>query len=218
MLGRLLPFLATAALGAAQAFAWRAATPLSTWMILAAAVVPLAALSLLLLSREEVLADTFKVVPGDLSRGIGAAVAVILVLVGSGALCVRLAPQLATRELAAVLRVAVAVPVEWQRAAAVVAFAVLEEIVFRGAVTHALEERFGSARAPWVAGGFYVLATLPSLRAPLILAAVAISAVTAFVVVKWRRPSIAMVTHAAAMWVALEIVTPNLWQALARVQ
>ena len=94
------------------------------------------------------------------------------------------------------------------------ALAACEEVVFRGAITLFLEERFGSDRAPWVASGLYVLAMIPSLRPSVLVAAIAISLSTAFLVARFRRVTPALVAHAVFGWLAVEFVLPNLWHYL----
>jgi membrane protease YdiL (CAAX protease family) len=211
---RLFPFLATIVLGVAQAVAWRSSSGATTWLVLGVACAALLVMSLFLLRREELLAESFAVVPGDISRGIGGSAVAVMVTALCGFAAVRFAPTRAFEELRSLIFVATAVKVEWQRAFAIVALAACEEITFRGAVSAFLEERFGSARAPWVASGLYVLATVPSLRPSVILAAVVIGAVTAFLVARYRRLVIAIVAHAAFAWLAVEFVLPTLWQRL----
>ncbi len=210
-LARLLPIVATALVGVAHAFAWRSTSPAATWVVIAVAYLPLVVLSLVVLARDEVLRDTFQLVAGDISRGIGAAAAMVAVVTGAGLLALKVAPEIAVKELSAVLQLRAAVPVEWQRGLAVVTLAAAEEIVFRGALTHVLEERFGSARAPWVASALYAIAMLPALRPSVIFAAIVVAVATAFVVARWRRPLVAIIAHAAFTWVAIELVAPILW-------
>lgn len=210
---RLFPFLATAIVGAAHAVAWRG-TPQGAWLALGAAYGVLLLASLFLLRREELLEETFRLVPGDVSRGIGAAAFTLVLLVGASWVGVRMAPRLAFTELQTAIFTATAIASEWKRALAIVAFAAAEEIVFRGAVTAFLEERFGSVRAPWVASGMYVLATIPSLHPAMIGAAVLVSVTTAFVVSRWRRIVIAIVAHAVFSWLATEFVVAYFWQML----
>lgn len=213
---RLFPYIATILVGLVHAIAWRAATPLTTWMIIATAWALLCVVSLLLLRREEMLRETFLIVPGDISRGIGGAAFGVMLVALVGFAAVRLTPTRTFEELRTLIFVATAVKVELYRALAIVALATCEEVIFRGAVAVFLEERFGSARAPWVASGLYVLAALPSLRPSVIIAAIAIGGVTAFFVGKYRRLLIAIVAHAAFAWLAVEFVLPTLWQNLLR--
>jgi membrane protease YdiL (CAAX protease family) len=211
---RLFPFFATMVVGVAQAMAWRAQTAQGSWIALAVAWAALAAIALYLIRREEMTSDLFALVPGDVSRGIGGAAVSVLVLAAVGWLGIKFAPERAFAELRSLIFVATGVPVEWKRALAIIALAACEEIVFRGAITLFLEERFGSNRAPWVASGLYVLATVPSLRPPVILAAAVIGASTAFLVARYRRVTLAIVAHAAFAWLAVEFVLPNLWHYL----
>lgn len=211
---RVFPFLATMILGAAHAVAWRAPTAQGTWIPLAVALGALTVVALYLIRREEMLRELFSLIPGDVSRGIGGAAASVLLLAGLGWLGIRLAPQRAFDELRGLIFVATGVPVELHRALALVALAFSEEIVFRGAVTLFLEERFGSARAPWVASALYVMAMVPSLRPSVLIAATAISLTTAFLVARFRRVTPALVAHAAFTWLAVEFVLPNLWHYL----
>jgi membrane protease YdiL (CAAX protease family) len=213
-LPRLLPIVATVAVGFAQALAWRSTSPGAVWLILGGALLPLLFVALLVLARDEALRDALRIVAGDLSRGIGGAFLAILVIAAIGFAFVRLASGIATTELSALLQVRAAIGREATRGALVIGFAFAEEMIFRGAVTHALEERFGSRRAPWVASALYVLATVPSLRPSVIGAAIVISAVSASVVATWRRPMIAVIAHAAFAWVSMELVTPILWAKL----
>lgn len=210
-LARLLPIVATALVGVAHAFAWRSTSPAAVWVVLAVAYLPLVILSLVVLARDEVLRDSFQLVAGDISRGIGAAALMVAVVTGAGWLGLKIAPDLAVRELSTVLQLRAAVPVEWQRGLAVVLFAAAEETVFRGALTHVLEERFGSVRAPWVASALYVIAMLPALRPAVVFGAIVVGATTAFVVARWRRPLVAIIAHAAFTWIALELVVPIFW-------
>lgn len=205
------PLVATFALGAAHAFAWRTSSPIAAWLILGAAYLVVAAMAAFILRREEALGEAFEVVSGDVSRGIGGAALIVFAGYAVGILAIKVAPAFTSRELSTLVQVRAAVAPEWKRAAAIVAFAVAEELVFRAAATHVLEERFGSKRAPWLASALYVVAAIPSLHPGVIAAAIGVGAVTAFVVAQWRRPFIAMVAHAAFTWVALELVLPILW-------
>ena len=211
---RLFPFLATMVIGAANSIAWRAQTAGGSWATLAIAWAVVTAVALYLIKREEMLRETFELVPGDVSRGIGGAAAAVLLLAAIGYAGVRFAPQRAFDELRAVIFAATGIAVEWKRALALIAFAAGAEVVFRGAATLFLEERFGSNRAPWVASGLYVMATVPSLRPSVMIAAMAISVSTAFLVARFRRVTIAIVAHAAFAWLAVEFVLPNLWHYL----
>jgi membrane protease YdiL (CAAX protease family) len=171
-----------------------------------------ALLGAVMLAREEALRETFEMKAGDVSRGIaGAALIIVLAYLGGIAL-LKVSPPFAARELGAVLQVRASVPAEWQRGLAVIVFVIAEELVFRAAVIHVLEEKTGSERAPWIAGALYTVAMIPSMRPILIAAAAAIGAVTAFLMVRFRRPVIAMVAHAAFTWVAMELILPILWQ------
>jgi membrane protease YdiL (CAAX protease family) len=211
-LRRLYPLLATVVLGGAHAFAWRASAPIVAWLVLGAAYALIAGLGVLMLAREEALKETFELLAGDVSRGIAGAALVILLAYGTGIAIMKVAPAFGTRELGALLQVRAAVQAEWMRAILVIAIVVAEELVFRAAVTHVFEEKFGSVRAPWIASALYVATTLPSMRPAVIAASIAVGAVTAFVVARFRRPVIAMVAHATFTWVAMELLLPLLWQ------
>ncbi|MGZ3419194.1 MAG: CPBP family glutamic-type intramembrane protease [Polyangiales bacterium] len=209
---KLYPILATVLLGAAHGFAWRSSAPSATWLVLGAAYTLVALLGAAMLAREEALKETFEMIAGDVSRGIAGGALIIVLAYGGGIVLMKISPAFMARELGVALQVRAAVPVEWQRALAVVVLVVAEELIFRAAVTHVLEEKMGSVRAPWVASALCVVAALPSLRPSVIAVAVATSAVAAFLVARFRRPVIAMVSHAAFAWVALELVLPILWQ------
>lgn len=212
----LFPYFATMVLGAANAYAFRATSPQTTWLVLAGAWAVLLLLALFLMRREEMLTESFQLIPGDISRGIGGAAVAVLLLAGLGWAGSRLMPMRAFEELRGLIVIATALAVEWKRALALVALAASQEVVFRGTVSLFLEPRFGSARAPWVASGLYFLAMVPSLRPSVMLAAIAIGSVTAFLVARFRRLPIAMVAHAAFAWLAVEFVLPNLWQYVLR--
>jgi membrane protease YdiL (CAAX protease family) len=211
-LRRLYPILATVLLGTAHGVAWRMSAPSATWLVLAAAYTLVAILGAAILAREEALGETFEMKAGDVSRGIAGGALVIVVAYLGGIAFLRMSPPFAARELGALLQVRASVPVEWQRALAVIVFVIAQELVFRAVVVHVLEEKVGSQRAPWLASALYVVSMLPSLRPAVIAAAVGIGAVTAFLVVRFRRPVIAMVANAAFTWVALELILPILWQ------
>ena len=213
---RLFPYLATLLVGAVHAIAWRAASPLTTWTVIAVTWVALLVVSLLLLRREEMLRETFLIVPGDISRGIGGAAVAVMLVSLAGFCAVRMTPTRTFDELRTLIFVATAVKVELYRALALVALATCEEVIFRGAVAVFLEERFGSERAPWAASGLYVLAAIPSMRPSVIIGAIAIGGVTAFFVGRYRRLLIAIVAHAAFAWLSVEFVLPTLWQNLLR--
>lgn len=210
------PFFATMIVGAANAVAFRQPQPGMTWMVLAVAWGLLAIAAMYLMRREEMVAESFTIVPGDISRGMGGAALAIVLLSGVAFVGIRVMPERAFGELRALIYVATAVPVEWKRALAIVAFAAAEELVFRGTVTLFLEPRFGSSRAPWVASGLYVLTTLPTLKPSMTVAALIIGGVTAFLVSRFRRLPIAIVAHGVFAWLAVEFVLPQVWQALLR--
>ena len=211
---RFFPFFATMVVGLANAMAWRAQSAQSSWLALTVGWGVLTVMALYLIRREEMMRETFEIIPGDVSRGIGGAALAVILIALIGWLGIKLPPQRAYDELRSLIFVPTGVPVEWKRALAIIAFAAGEEIVFRGAITLILEERFGSTRAPWVASGLYVLTTVPSLRPPVMLAAMVIGAVTAFLVARYRRVTLAIVAHAAFAWLAVEFVLPNLWHYL----
>lgn len=215
-MARAFPFLATLVIGVAQAIAWRASAPMTTWMVLAGAWAAMLIASLFLLRREELLAESFRVVPGDISRGIGGAAVAVMLIALAGFAGVRLMPTRIFDELRTLIYVATAVKVEWHRAVAIVGLAACEEIAFRGAVAAFLEERFGSARAPYAASALYVLSTVPSLRPSVILASIIVGGITAFLIARFQRLIIAIVAHAAFSWLAIEFVVPTLWQNLMR--
>lgn len=214
LLARFFPILATVAVGAAHAMAWRTTSTFGAWLTFAVAWGALFVLALLLMRREEILGESMQILPGDVSRGIGGAVVAVALLGGIGFLGVKLAPMKSFEELRTLIFVATRVPVEWKRALGIVAIAACEEIVFRGAVSVFLESRFGSTRAPWIASALYVVAAVPSLHPAVILAALVIGAVTAFLVSRFRRVTLAIVAHAAISWLAVEFLLPALWQKL----
>lgn len=211
-LRRLYPILATVLIGAAHGVAWHLGVPSATWLVLGVAYTLVALLGAVMLAREEALRETFEMKAGDVSRGIAGAATIIVVAYLGGIVLLKLAPPFAARELGVVLQVRASVPIEWQRGLAVIVFVIAEELVFRAAVIHVLEEKTGSERAPWIAGALYVAAMLPSMRPLVIAAAGLVGAVTAFLMVRFRRPVIAMVAHAAFTWVAMELILPILWQ------
>lgn len=214
LLARVFPILATVIVGAVQAVAWRSGTLVGAWGSIAVAYGLLALLAVLLLRREEILGESMQIVPGDVSRGIGGAVVGVVLLIGVGLAGVKLSPARSFGELNAIIFVATRVPLEWQRALALIALAACTEVVFRGATSVILESRFGSARAPWIASALYVLTTVPSLHPAVISAAIVIGAVTAFLVSRFRRVTMAIIAHAAFAWLAVEFVVPALWQRL----
>ena len=214
LLLRAFPILATVVVGAAHAIAWRSASTLGSWGAFAIAFGALAALAVLLLRREEVLGESLRLVPGDVSRGIAGAVVAVLAVVGLGLLAVRAQPLRSFDELRALIFVATRVPLEWQRALGLVGLAACSELIFRGAVSVALEGRLGSTKAPLAASALYVLAAVPSLRPSVVTATLVIGAVTGLLTSRLRRITPAIVAHAAFAWLAVEFVLPSLWQRL----
>jgi membrane protease YdiL (CAAX protease family) len=207
-----LPIAATILVAAAHAFAWRA-EPKTTWLFLAGAYLPLVVAGVFVLHRDEVLGDLFKPRAGDLSKGIGVAGAALVLLYGAAILGIKLVPAVVGRDLQGLVRVAVAVPTA-TRGIAVVLFAALEELVWRGAVAHSLEERLGTTRARWASSILFVVAVVPSLHPSLIVAAVLLGAATAWSAVRFRTLVVAVVVHAFFSWITVEMLLPTLWQRL----
>ena len=145
-----LPWLATVLVGVAQALAWRRAFGVSAWTWLGLIYAPLVVLSVIRLRRAEVLGTMIRPIPGDAARGIAGAAIGVAVLYGIARVALRTMPDAVARDLLGLIRVAIAVPTA-PRAFAIVAFAIAEELVWRGAVSHALEDALGSRRAPWAA-------------------------------------------------------------------
>lgn len=209
-LGRHLPLATTVVIAVAHFFAWREALGVSAFVWLGAAYAPLMLWATMHLRREEVLRDLMRPVAGDLTAGILGAALAVGALYAVARVGLRVAPSIVARDLRGI--VAVAAPVQTTvRGVAIVAFSIVEEVVWRGAVSTALEERFGSARAPWVAGGLFVVALLPSMHPSLILAGVILAVVTAITRVRFRRLSVPLVVHAFFTWITVEMILPDLW-------
>jgi membrane protease YdiL (CAAX protease family) len=208
---RLLPYVATALVGLAHALAWRDALGLSAWIWLGLAYGPLLVWSVAILRRDEVLGELLKPVPGDLTKGILGAVVGLGALWGVARLGLKFAPATCARDLLGIVRVAASVST-MTRGIGIVAFSLVEELVWRGAVTHGLEEKLGSSRAPWVASALFFVAMVPSLHPSLIVAAAILGVVTAYVVVRFRRLTVAAIVHAFFTWITVEMILPTLWQ------
>lgn len=184
-----------------------------TWAWLVSANLALGAAALVWLRREEILVETIKLEPGDISRGIGAAALGVGIALAAGEVGMRVATHRTGEEVLQLLRIRQAVTPEVKRAGLVIAAAFAEEIVWRGAVTQALAVRFGSTRAPWIASAIGVAAVVPTMRPGVILGAVVVGALSAGLVQRFRgRIAPAMVAHAALTWVVTEIVLLHLWQ------
>ncbi|MEO7093114.1 MAG: CPBP family intramembrane glutamic endopeptidase [Polyangiales bacterium] len=208
---RLLPFVATALVGLSHALAWRNALGLSAWLWLGLAYGPLLVWSIAILRRDEVLSELIRPVPGDLTKGILAAALCLGALYGVALLGIKLAPATCSRDLLGIVRVAASVPT-MTRGIGVVVFSLVEELVWRGAVRHSLEERVGSSRATWMASGLFFIAMVPSLHPSLIVAAAILGVATAFVVARFRRLTVAAIVHAFFTWITVELILPTLWQ------
>jgi membrane protease YdiL (CAAX protease family) len=212
MLARFFPAFATLLIGAALGLAMRASgSPALPWLYAGVAYVICAALALVYLRSEEALTEQLQYKGGDATRGLLAAAGALVVVYGASVAALALLPTFATRELTTVVRTVVAVPEKWQRLCAIVVLAAAEEIVWRGAVLHALEARIGSARAPWVAGALYVASLVPTLRLPMIGAAAVLAVATTLVVRRTGRVTPAIIGHAMFTWLAIELILPALW-------
>lgn len=213
----LAPFalLATALVGVAQWLGMRPAvtitTPWSAWAYVAGAYAILAIVSLAYLRGEEAIRELLRYEAGDATRGLLAAGAGLVLVYAAAVAAVALLPTLAFRDLEALVRTAVAVPQKWQRFLAILGFAVVEELVWRGAVLRALETKLGSARAAWAAGALYVLSAVPTLKAPMVGAAAVLAVVTTLLVRRTGRLTPAIIGHAMFTWLALEWILPALW-------
>jgi membrane protease YdiL (CAAX protease family) len=208
---RLLPYVVTGLVGLSHALAWRNALGLSAWVWLGLAYGPLLVWSIAILKRDEVLSEMVRPVPGDLTKGILAAAISLAALYGIALLGIKLAPATVARDLMGIVRVAASVST-MTRGIGIVAFSLVEELVWRGAVAHTLEERLGSSRAPWVASALFFVAMIPSLHPSLIAAAAILGVATAFVVVRFRRLTVAAIVHAFFTWITVEMILPTLWQ------
>jgi membrane protease YdiL (CAAX protease family) len=120
-------------------------------------------------------------------------------------------PTLVVKDLTPVIAVKGALPENWMRAGGVVAFAAIEEVVWRGAVTRAFEASQGSRRAPWIASLLFVVAVVPSMHPSLIVAAIALGVVAAFVFQRTGRLLPTIIAHAMFTWLAVELVLPVVW-------
>ena len=208
---RLLPFAATGLVSLSHALAWRNALGQSAWLWLGLAYAPLVVWSLAILRRDDVLGELLRPVPGDLTKGILVAGLCLAALYGIAVLGIKLAPATCGRDLLGIVRVAASVST-MTRGVGIVVFSLVEELVWRGAVRHTLEDRVGSARAPYLASGLFFLAMIPSLHPSLIVAAAILGAATAFVVARFRRLTIAAIVHAFFTWITVEMILPTLWQ------
>ena len=206
-----LPWLATVLVGLAHVLAWRDAFGVSAWAWLGLLYAPLVVLSWLQLRRDGVLGTLLRPVPGDAARGIAGAALGVAVVYGVARIALRVTPDVVARDLLGLIRVAIAVPTA-PRAAAIVAFAFVEELVWRGAVTHALEGPLGSRRAPWAASALFVVAVIPSMHPALIVAGVCLGVVTALLRSMTGRLSVPIVVHAAFTWITVEMILPSLWE------
>ena len=209
---RALPIVAALVTGLCGFMGFRAIGA-STWWWLVGGNAVLGVAALAYLKREEILVDTVKLEPGDISRGIGAAAVGIALAIGAGSLGLTFLPLRTGEEVLQLLQIRKAVTPEAKRAALVIGAAFAEEIVWRGAVTQALAPRFGSKRAPWIASLIGVLALAPTMRPAVILGGVAVSAMGAALVQRQQgRIAPAMVAHAVFTWVVSEMVVLHLWQ------
>jgi membrane protease YdiL (CAAX protease family) len=206
-----LPIVATVLVGLAHSLAWRSFLGLNPWIWIALGYAPLFAISISILRKDEVLGELFKPVAGDLSRGIIAAAGSLAFLYGVARVGLRLSPEVVARDLTGVIRVAASVSAT-TRGLGIFVFAVVEEIVWRGAVVHVLEEKHGTGRAAWIASALFVVAVVPSLHPGLMVAGVALGISTALVVSRFRRLSIAVVVHAFFTWIAVEMMLPHFWE------
>ena len=207
----LLPYVVTGLVALSHALAWRGALGLSAWMWLGLGYAPALIWSLLLLRKDEVLGELLRPVRGDLSIGILTAGVSVAVLYGVALLGFRFVPATCARDLQGILRVATSVSIT-TRGIGIFTFSVVEELVWRGAVTHALEERLGSRRAPWVASALFFLAVIPSLHPSLIVAAAILGLATAAVRARFRRLTVAVIVHAFFTWITVEMILATLWQ------
>ncbi len=212
MLARLLPLIAPLLVGAAQGLAFRpSSAPIAAWTWVAGAYAICLVIALAYLRSEEALVEQLRYAGGDAARGLLIAAGGLVVVYGASAAAMALLPTLATRELYVLVERTIALPHPWQRALALVAFAAAEELVWRGGVLRALEGRVGSARAGWLAGALYVLSVVPTLRAPMIGAAVVLAVATTLLVRRTGRVLPAIVGHAMFSWLAVDLLLPTLW-------
>jgi membrane protease YdiL (CAAX protease family) len=217
----LIPFalLATTLVGAAQALGMRPsvllAAPSTAWLYVGGAYALLAVVALLYLRGEEAIGELLRYEAGDASRGLLAAGAGLVLLYAVSVAGLALLPTLAVRDLESLVRAyLMGVPAKWMRFAALSGFAIAEELVWRGAVLRAIESKMGSARAPWIAGALYVIATIPTLRAPMIGAAVLIAVLTTVLVRRSGRVTPAIIAHLMFSWLALDWILPTLWNGI----
>jgi len=202
---RILPFAATIIIGLAHLFAWRG-DPARVWTMLAAAYLPVLLASIFYLRKEEAMSPLVKPAAGDVTQGTLAAFAALLATYLVAIAAVKLYPNVVRNDLAGIVRTARTIESAQLRGFGLVAFAVIEEVVWRGAVTTALEPRVGSAKAPFVASGLFVLAILPSMHPSLILAGVTLGIGSAVLVKRTRRIVPAAIMHAAFTWFLVEMV------------
>ncbi len=209
---RALPIVAALVTGLCGYLGFRT-IGVGTWWWLVGGNLALGVGALAYLKREEILLDTVRLEPGDISRGIAAAALGIGVAVAVGTVALSIVPLRVGEEVLQTLRIRQAVTPEVKRAALVIGAAFAEELVWRGAVTQALAPRFGSKRAPWIASAIGVLALVPTMRPAVILGGIAVSSIGAGLVQRYQgRVAPAMVAHAVLTWVVTEIVVLHFWQ------
>lgn len=208
---RTLPIVATALVALAHALAWRAALGFSAWIWLGCLYAPVVILSVVVLRRDEVMGELLRPIPGDAARGIAGAAAGLVVLYGVALAAFKAFPVLVAKDLFGLIQVAASVPT-LARGLGIVAFAVVEEIVWRGAVVHALEPKLGSKRAAWAGSALFVVAVIPSLHPSLIAAAVILGVLTAWLRARVGRLSVPIVVHAVFTWITVEMILPTLWE------
>lgn len=211
MPARFFPFFAVVLVGLAHATAWRGALGQSAWVWLVVTHVPLLVVAVSILRKEETLGDLLRPAAGDMSKGILAAGLGVGAVYAIALAALKFAPATVGRDLLGVIRVAAGVST-LTRGFTLVGVAMVEELIWRGAATHALEGHVGSSRAPWIASGLGVLAALPSLHPSIILAAVVVGIATAATRKLTRRIVVPFVVHAFFSWITVEMVIPALWQ------
>jgi membrane protease YdiL (CAAX protease family) len=213
-LGSLVPIVFTLLLASVLVVVYRFGSPAGAIRSFAVVGCVAVVLSVAYLLREEALEELILVKAGDLSRGIAGAAFALVLLYAAVRLTISLSPTFAVRELVKIVSIRETVHAQVTRGALEVLWALSAEFAFRGAVARALEERFGSQFAPWVASGLFVLATFPSMQLPVIVSAVCIGVPTAYLTSQSKRLAPAVVAHAMFTWLSMEMLLQGAYELL----
>ena len=207
---RILPWAIATVAAAAHAIAWRSGG-LRTWIELGGAQAVMALAAAGAMHRSKRLFSSFRPVSGDVAAGAMAGAAALVGTYAVATLAFRLRPESASLDLLAMIRVVRVVESATVRSVGLIGFALLEELVWRGAVTGAFSARMSPARAALLTTLLATACAAGSGHPAIVLATLILGGSCAVARATTGRLLPAIFAHAMFSWFAVTWLIPELY-------